>query len=219
MTLVDLKSSQTRWYQSLNKGSNKGVLILLIIYFFTILYLHLLLGFIFDLEDTYQTLESVSIALVKVVLSTPQEIVDCFNLKCCYSFRENPYYDSKVVGKYCEKRDPHLACIAYERGQCDAELIKVQTFHLQFCLLCCLQVVKHLCLTAVAGLKRLFLYHLDICLSKVLFCSDSCHIQHPPPPPGDRGTQQSFIPGGAAPRSKTLPFLYTFSDRKGNPFI
>lgn len=39
--------------------------------------------------------------------------------------RENPYYDSKVVGKYCEKRDPHLACIAYERGQCDAELIKV----------------------------------------------------------------------------------------------
>ena len=34
-----------------------------------------------------------------------------------------------MVGKYCEKRDPHLACIAYERGQCDAELIKVQTLH------------------------------------------------------------------------------------------
>ena len=45
-----------------------------------------------------------------------------------FYFRENPYYDSKVVGKYCEKRDPHLACIAYERGQCDAELIKVQIF-------------------------------------------------------------------------------------------
>ena len=57
------------------------------------------------------------------------EIVRCCNLKC-YFFRENPYYDSKVVGKYCEKRDPHLACIAYERGQCDAELIKVQTIHL-----------------------------------------------------------------------------------------
>lgn len=28
-------------------------------------------------------------------------------------------------GKYCEKRDPHLACIAYERGQCDRELINV----------------------------------------------------------------------------------------------
>jgi clathrin heavy chain len=33
--------------------------------------------------------------------------------------KENPYYDSKVVGKYCEKRDPHLACVAYERGNCD----------------------------------------------------------------------------------------------------
>ncbi|XP_041347911.1 clathrin heavy chain 1 isoform X2 [Gigantopelta aegis] len=39
--------------------------------------------------------------------------------------RENQYYDSRVVGKYCEKRDPHLACVAYERGQCDQELIKV----------------------------------------------------------------------------------------------
>lgn len=41
--------------------------------------------------------------------------------------RENPYYDSRVVGKYCEKRDPHLACVAYERGQCDLELINVST--------------------------------------------------------------------------------------------
>lgn len=40
--------------------------------------------------------------------------------------RENPYYDSRVVGKYCEKRDPHLACVAYERGQCDLELINVR---------------------------------------------------------------------------------------------
>ncbi|KRX18795.1 Clathrin heavy chain 1 [Trichinella nelsoni] len=39
--------------------------------------------------------------------------------------RENPYYDSRVIGKYCEKRDPHLACIAYERGHCDTELINV----------------------------------------------------------------------------------------------
>ena len=28
-----------------------------------------------------------------------------------------------MVGKYCEKRDPHLACVAYERGQCDKELV------------------------------------------------------------------------------------------------
>ncbi|XP_022243917.1 clathrin heavy chain 1-like [Limulus polyphemus] len=39
--------------------------------------------------------------------------------------KENQFYDSRVVGKYCEKRDPHLACIAYERGECDQELIKV----------------------------------------------------------------------------------------------
>ncbi|THD27284.1 Clathrin heavy chain [Fasciola hepatica] len=39
--------------------------------------------------------------------------------------RENQYYDSTVVGKYCEKRDPHLACIAYERGRCDQALINV----------------------------------------------------------------------------------------------
>uniref|UniRef100_A0A5F9CWS3 Clathrin heavy chain n=1 Tax=Oryctolagus cuniculus TaxID=9986 RepID=A0A5F9CWS3_RABIT len=39
--------------------------------------------------------------------------------------RENAFYDSSVVGRYCEKRDPHLACVAYERGQCDLDLIKV----------------------------------------------------------------------------------------------
>ena len=35
----------------------------------------------------------------------------------------NPYYDARVLGKHCEKRDPLLACIAYKRGKCDAELI------------------------------------------------------------------------------------------------
>ena len=44
----------------------------------------------------------------------------------------NPYYDSRVVGKYCEKRDPHLACIAYRRGQCDAELVDCTTRHALF---------------------------------------------------------------------------------------
>ncbi|XP_017087322.1 clathrin heavy chain isoform X1 [Drosophila bipectinata] len=39
--------------------------------------------------------------------------------------KENQYYDSRVVGRYCEKRDPHLACVAYERGHCDRELIAV----------------------------------------------------------------------------------------------
>jgi clathrin heavy chain len=37
----------------------------------------------------------------------------------------NEHYDSKVVGKYCEKRDPNLACVAYKRGKCDIELVNV----------------------------------------------------------------------------------------------
>jgi clathrin heavy chain len=37
----------------------------------------------------------------------------------------NQFYDSRVVGKYCEKRDPHLAYIAYKRGLCDDELIEM----------------------------------------------------------------------------------------------
>lgn len=47
--------------------------------------------------------------------------------------RENPYYDSRIVGKYCEKRDPHFACLAYERGQCDAELVNVRSYSF-FCI-------------------------------------------------------------------------------------
>ncbi|KAL3315064.1 hypothetical protein Ciccas_006307 [Cichlidogyrus casuarinus] len=39
--------------------------------------------------------------------------------------KENQYYDSRVVGGYCEKRDPHLASVAYERGHCDQEMIKL----------------------------------------------------------------------------------------------
>lgn len=37
----------------------------------------------------------------------------------------NEFYDSRVVGKYCEKRDPYLAFVAYKRGQCDFELVDV----------------------------------------------------------------------------------------------
>ncbi|EGX50827.1 hypothetical protein AOL_s00054g913 [Orbilia oligospora ATCC 24927] len=39
--------------------------------------------------------------------------------------KENDQYDSLVVGKYCEKRDPSLALIAYQKGQNDLELIKI----------------------------------------------------------------------------------------------
>ncbi|KAH7058366.1 clathrin heavy chain [Linnemannia elongata] len=39
--------------------------------------------------------------------------------------RNNAFYDSRTIGKYCEKRDPYLAFIAYERGQCDVELVEI----------------------------------------------------------------------------------------------
>lgn len=40
---------------------------------------------------------------------------------------ENKFYDSKVIGKYCEDRNPDHAFIAYQRawGECDQELIEV----------------------------------------------------------------------------------------------
>ncbi len=43
----------------------------------------------------------------------------------------NTYYDSKVVGKYCEERNPDLAFIAYKRawGSCDTELVEVTNKH------------------------------------------------------------------------------------------
>lgn len=39
--------------------------------------------------------------------------------------KENDQYDTLVVGKYCEKRDPYLAFIAYQKGQNDVELVRV----------------------------------------------------------------------------------------------
>ena len=39
--------------------------------------------------------------------------------------KENDLYDTLVVGKYCEKRDPNLAYIAYRKGQNDLELINI----------------------------------------------------------------------------------------------
>ncbi|SAM07401.1 hypothetical protein [Absidia glauca] len=39
--------------------------------------------------------------------------------------KENEYYNPRIVGKYCEKRDPYLAFICYQKGQCDYELVQV----------------------------------------------------------------------------------------------
>jgi len=39
--------------------------------------------------------------------------------------KENDQYDTLTVGKYCEKRDPNLAYIAYRKGQNDLELVSI----------------------------------------------------------------------------------------------
>src|SRR5882757_2279519 len=39
--------------------------------------------------------------------------------------KENDLYETLSIGKYCEKRDPNLAYIAYRKGQNDLELINI----------------------------------------------------------------------------------------------
>ncbi|SMQ52359.1 unnamed protein product [Zymoseptoria tritici ST99CH_3D7] len=46
--------------------------------------------------------------------------------------KENDMYDTLIVGKYCEKRDPNLACIAYTKGQNDLELISITNENAMF---------------------------------------------------------------------------------------
>ena len=49
-----------------------------------------------------------------------------------FTVSNSQFYDPIVVGKYCEKRDPYLAYIAYERGQCDQELIRITSENSMF---------------------------------------------------------------------------------------
>ena len=41
-------------------------------------------------------------------------------------------YEPLTVGKYCEKRDPYLAFIAYAKGFCDDELISITNDNAMF---------------------------------------------------------------------------------------
>ena len=70
----------------------------------------------------------------------------------------NPYYDSGVVGKYCEKRDPNLACVAYKRGACDDALVDCTNRHSLFkarpaLLLCCCPAMRG-CPWCMHGTRR-----------------------------------------------------------------
>lgn len=52
--------------------------------------------------------------------------VDSNNHQAAERFlNENNIYEPMIVGAYCEKRDPHLAFVAYKHGQCDHELINL----------------------------------------------------------------------------------------------
>ncbi|KAH9852080.1 clathrin heavy chain [Lenzites betulinus] len=46
--------------------------------------------------------------------------------------KENNLYEPLVVGKFCEKRDPYLAYIAYAKGFCDDELINITNENAMF---------------------------------------------------------------------------------------
>lgn len=46
--------------------------------------------------------------------------------------KENKLYEHRVIGLYCQKRDPYLAFIAYQQGQCDAELIQITNDNTMF---------------------------------------------------------------------------------------
>ncbi|KAI9320245.1 hypothetical protein BX666DRAFT_2104787 [Dichotomocladium elegans] len=39
--------------------------------------------------------------------------------------KDNQLYDPLTIGKFCEKRDPYLAYICYQKGKCDKELINI----------------------------------------------------------------------------------------------
>mmetsp|Transcript_108621 Transcript_108621/g.188021 ORF Transcript_108621/g.188021 Transcript_108621/m.188021 type:complete len:1721 (-) Transcript_108621:142-5304(-) len=58
-------------------------------------------------------------ALAKIYIDTNRD-ADTF-------LKNNAFYDSMTVGKYCEDRDPHLAYTAYKRawGSCDEQLVDV----------------------------------------------------------------------------------------------
>ncbi|ORX62733.1 clathrin heavy chain [Hesseltinella vesiculosa] len=47
------------------------------------------------------------------------------NLRVTEGSQDPEVYNPRVVGKYCEKRDPYLAYICYQKGQCDDELIQI----------------------------------------------------------------------------------------------
>jgi clathrin heavy chain len=69
------------------------------------------------LAKLHPSVEQVHNALGKIIIDS--------NNNPEHFLTTNPFYESLVLGKYCEKRDPNLACIAYKRGECDLEYVEV----------------------------------------------------------------------------------------------
>eukprot|EP00172_Hildenbrandia_rubra_P000375 Plantae.Rhodophyta-Hildenbrandia_rubra.ctg11744.p1 GENE.Plantae.Rhodophyta-Hildenbrandia_rubra.ctg11744~~Plantae.Rhodophyta-Hildenbrandia_rubra.ctg11744.p1 ORF type:complete len:1092 (-),score=238.23 Plantae.Rhodophyta-Hildenbrandia_rubra.ctg11744:1608-4472(-) len=63
------------------------------------------------------TEEPVHTGIAKVYVDT--------NTNPAHFLQTNSFYDSLKVGKYCARRDPYLAYIAFARGKCDDELLEV----------------------------------------------------------------------------------------------
>lgn len=80
--------------------------------------LRILQRFLEDLVSNHDNKdEATHSSLAKIYVETNQN-ADAF-------LQDNPYYNSLVVGKFCEKRDPRRAVICYRRGKCDKELIEL----------------------------------------------------------------------------------------------
>lgn len=64
-------------------------------------------------------------ALAKILIDSNQRAAEDF-------LRENSVYDPLAVGRYCERRDPQLALLAYRKGQCDNEVVALTNENAMF---------------------------------------------------------------------------------------
>lgn len=79
--------------------------------------LNMLVEFLESRIGDGSTDEAVHTGVAKVYVAT--------NKNAQHFLETNPYYNCREVGKYCSKRDPILAFIAYRRGSCDEELLQL----------------------------------------------------------------------------------------------
>lgn len=79
--------------------------------------LNLLLEFLESRIGDGSTDVAVHTGVAKVYVDT--------NRNAQHFLETNPYYDSREVGKFCTRRDPFLAFIAFQRGKCDEEVLQL----------------------------------------------------------------------------------------------